>query len=132
MDEQNTAVTAERIAALMASGDLDGMTALYHDDAVVDWPQSGERVVGRENIREMLRSYPGGTPAPTVRAVHSAGDLAVAETLVTYPDGSRWHTAEIFQFRDGKVAYEAAYFGQTFQAPEWRAKWVRSIDKEGP
>ena len=130
MSEQRNRTVAEQLLRLVASGDLDGALALYQDDAVADWPQSGERVVGRKNILAVLRNYPGGTPTGTLRAVRAAGDLAVGETLVTYPDGTRWFTAEIFEFQDGKVARETAYFGQAFEAPEWRAKWVESVSKE--
>jgi hypothetical protein len=130
MTEQDNRTAAEQIVQRIAGGDFNGAAALFHEDAMVDWPQSGERVVGRENIMAVLRDYPGGTPAATLRAVRAAGDLAVVETEVTYPDGSRWYTAEILEFRDGMVAHETDYFGQGFDAPEWRAKWVESVSKE--
>jgi hypothetical protein len=34
---------------------------MYHDDAVLEFPQSGERFVGVENLREWRSNYPAST-----------------------------------------------------------------------
>ena len=130
MDEQQNRTVAENLARAMAAGDVDGLVASYHEDAIVDWPQSGERIVGSANLRAVMRNYPGGVPSPEVRAIRTAGNLVVAEALVTYPDGTRWHTADIFELSGGRIAHETSYFGEAFEAPEWRAQWVESVGRE--
>lgn len=53
----------------------------------------------------------------------SSGHLVVAEASLDY-GGPRYETAFIFEFRDGKIATETAYWSETFEAPQWRAQWV--------
>jgi ketosteroid isomerase-like protein len=127
MDEQGNRAVVERIGDLYAKGDLDGLFDLYHDDVVLDWPQSGERIVGKANCINVFRNYPGGQPKPTTRGIRVSGDLAVGEAIAEYPDGSTWYLTLIFELRDGKVARETDYFSQAFEAPEWRAQWVEKV-----
>jgi ketosteroid isomerase-like protein len=103
---------------------IEIMDELFHDDAVMDWPQSGERVVGAENRRGIYRSFPQ-LPTITPRRMVSDGDLVVAEATLDY-GGPRYQTVFIFELRDGKIARETAYWSESFEAPAWRAKWVET------
>lgn len=109
-----------------ALGDRDWETAagLMHDEYVQEWPQSGERIVGRENALAIDRNYPGGLPAMTFRRTLAAEDLAVMEVGLRYADGSEYLAVSILELRDGKVARETDYFARPFEPPEWRAQWV--------
>jgi hypothetical protein len=127
MDEQGNRAVVEKIVDLTVKGDLDALFELYHEDVVLDWPQSGERIVGKANCINVYRNYPGGQPKPTPRGIRVSGGLAVAEALTQYPDGSVWYWTNIFELRDGKVARETDYFSQAFEAPEWRAQWVQRV-----
>lgn len=89
------------------------------DDVVEIYPQSGERIEGRDRQRAFHEAF-ANPPTFTVRAVRQSGDLAVAEVDEHYPDGSVWNDVFIFQLRDGLVASMTAYFGEPFPAPEWR------------
>ncbi|WP_024820935.1 nuclear transport factor 2 family protein [Arthrobacter sp. 31Y] len=101
---------------------IEVMDELFHDDAVMHWPQSGEVVRGAENRRGIYNAFPK-LPTITPRRLLSSGDLVVAEALLDY-DGPTFETVFIFEFRDGKIARETAYWSEGFEAPEWRSQWV--------
>lgn len=113
----------ERLIATLNAKDVDGMDAVFHEDAVMDWPQSGERVVGGDNRRSVYRAFPG-LPTITTRRIVGSGDLWVAEATLDYGAGSVYKSVFIFELRDGKIARETAYWAEPFEAPEWRAAWV--------
>ncbi len=53
----------------------------------------------------------------------SGGNLVIAEALLDY-GGPQYETVFIFEFRDGRIARETAYWSEAFEAPEWRSQWV--------
>ena len=108
----------ERVMAM----DCDGGHEIYHDDAVLEFPQSQERFVGRENFKAWRRIYPADLEFK-LRRISGRGDLWVTETSIRY-DGGPWHFGcSITQFRGEKVAKETIYVAQGWEAPEWRAPW---------
>jgi SnoaL-like domain len=104
------------------SGDPDVSHAMYHDDAVLEFPQSGERFVGVENLREWRSNYPANT-AVEFREIRGAADLWVAEISISYDGGPGSFGVSILEFRDEKIARESIYVTEAWEAPEWRAKW---------
>jgi len=98
---------------------------IYHEDAVLDYPQSGERTRGRYNIQNQRASQPSNKHF-TVQRIIGSGDLWVTEFVLTY-DGKPSYTVSIMEFRDGKVAHETQYFADPFEAPVWRKQWVERI-----
>ena len=96
--------------------------AIYRDDAVLEFPQSGERFEGVENFREWRSQYPAETSFE-FGEIRGEGDLWVVELTVTYDEGSRNFGVSIHEFRDGKIARETIYVAEGFEAPEWRARW---------
>lgn len=113
-----------RLIACINDRNIEVMDELFHDDAVMDWPQSGEQVVGAENRRGIYQSFPK-LPTITPRRMISDGDLVVAEASLDYGAPVPSKTVFIFEFRDGKIAKETAYWSEPFEAPAWRAKWVK-------
>jgi ketosteroid isomerase-like protein len=101
---------------------IEVMDELFHDDAVMHWPQSGEVVRGAGNRRGIYNAFPQ-LPTITPRRLLSGGNLVVAEALLDY-GGPVYETVFIFEFRDGRIAKETAYWSEAFQAPEWRSQWV--------
>ena len=99
---------------------------IYHEDAVLEYPQSGERTRGRHNIQCQRASQPSKKRF-TVRRIIGGGDLWVTELIVTY-DGKPSHTVSIMEFRGDEVARETQYFADPFVAPAFRAKWVERMD----
>jgi ketosteroid isomerase-like protein len=115
----------ERLIACLNDRKIEVMDDLFHDDATMDWPQSRERVRGAENRRAIYGSFPQ-LPTITPRRMQSAGDLVVLEATLDY-DGPTYKTVFIFEFRDGKIEKETAYWSEAFDPPEWRAQWVESF-----
>jgi hypothetical protein len=89
------------------------------EDVVESYPQSGERIEGRDVQLAFHQAFPN-PPTFIVRNVLRSGDLAIAEVDEHYPDGSVWNDVFIFELRDGLVASMTAYFGEPFPAPDWR------------
>lgn len=98
------------------------MDELFHDDAVMNWPQSREVVRGAANRRGIYNAFPQ-LPTITPHRMHSAGDLVVAEATLDY-GGPTYETVFIFELHDGKIASETAYWSEAFEAPQWRSQWV--------
>ena len=95
---------------------------MYHDDAVVEFPQSGERFAGVENFSQWRSSYPASTSFE-IGEVRGGDDLWVVELVIRYDGGPPNHGVSILQFREGKIARETIYVCEGWEAPEWRAQW---------
>ncbi|MGF6771483.1 ketosteroid isomerase-like protein [Paraburkholderia sp. GAS199] len=109
-----------------AAGDLDAEHAIYDEDAVCDYPQSGERIVGRKNLQALRGHHPDRPSGFDVRRMQGEGDLWVTEYTITY-GGRPALTVSIMEFRNGKVVRETQYFSEPFEAPAWRSGWVQRI-----
>jgi ketosteroid isomerase-like protein len=127
MPEQDAGQIAQAMWNALEADDWDAAGKLMHDDYVQEWPQSGERIVGRDNALAINQNFPGGLPAMKFRRTVASADLAVLEVELTYADGSRYLGVSVLEVRDGKIAKETDYFGQPFPAPEWRAQWVERM-----
>jgi len=106
-----------------AVGDLDAEHAIYADDAICEYPQSGERIVGRSNLQALRGHHPGKPSGFNVRRMVGRDDLWITEYVITY-QGRPAYTVSIMEFHDGKVVHETQYFSDPFEAPEWRRQWV--------
>ena len=118
---------------------------LANTDLVVEYPQSGERIKGKENNLAVLKNYPG-LPNATVKGMHGAedkwvltpswtplritgtGDRYVVEGRLLYPNGDEWNFVDVIELRNDRVAKVTEYFAAPFPAAEWRAKWVEKIE----
>lgn len=127
MTEQDAAATAEGLWARLGAGDWDGAKAFMHEDYVQEWPQSGERIEGPDDALAVNRNFPGGLPSMHIRRTSASGDIVVLEVELRYADGSVYQGVSIMEIRDGKVLTETDYFAQPFDAPQWRAQWVRRM-----
>jgi hypothetical protein len=100
-------------------GETDTEHAIYATDAILEYPQSGERFRGRAKIKAQR----GGHPAKrrfTILRIRGGGDLWVSECIITY-DGVPTYSVSIMEFADDQVTHETQYFADPFQAPAWRA-----------
>jgi ketosteroid isomerase-like protein len=104
--------------------DFNVMDEVFADDAVLEYPQSGERVRGRANIRAVEENY-AGLPRVTVRRKVVVGDVGLVESDLDY-QGKPYQEVSIFEFQDGKIVRLTQYFPEPFEAPESRARWVES------
>jgi hypothetical protein len=99
-----------------AGSDQDIAHEIYHEDAVLEFPQSGERFVGVENFREWRRIYPASL-AFEIREIRGRDDLWIAENLIRYDQGPWNFTVNILDFRETKVARETIYITEGWEAP---------------
>jgi hypothetical protein len=109
-----------------AAGDANVEHDIYADDAICDYPQSGERILGRNNLQALRSHHPGKPSGFNVRRLLGTGDLWITEYTITYL-GRAAYTVSIMEFRDGKVVHETQYFADPFAAPAWRSQWVTKI-----
>jgi SnoaL-like domain len=105
-----------------ARTDPERAHAMYHQDAVLEFPQSGERFVGVENFREWRSNYPAATGFD-FREVRGRDDFWVVELLVSYDDGAPSFGVSILELRGDKIARETIYVTEGWDPPEWRAQW---------
>jgi ketosteroid isomerase-like protein len=119
-DDRRTAV--ERHHAASAVGDMDGVHAIYAENVIVEYPQSGERIVGLANLRALRESYPSRL-AFTISRIVGDGALWVTEYVISY-DGKPVNTVSIMEFDGPVVTRETLYFADPFDPPAWRAEWV--------
>jgi ketosteroid isomerase-like protein len=111
--------------------DYDVSHEIYHDDAVLEFPQSGERFEGVENFKTWRKQYPAALKFHTRRITHRE-DLVVVENLISY-DGKPWtFTVNLLEFRGDKVAHERIYIMEGWEAAEWRAPWRAETPADPP
>jgi hypothetical protein len=114
--------------------DVDYADEIYHDDAVLEFPQSGERFEGAATFTEWRRQYSADVDKMRfrVRRVTVRADLAVVEISATY-DGISWlQGVQLLDFRGDKVARERIYVAEAWEAPEWRAPWRADTPADPP
>ena len=110
-----------------AVGDLNAEHAIYDDHAICDYPQSGERIVGRSNLQALRSHHPGKPSGFNVRRMVGNGDLWITEYTINY-QGRPAYTVSIMEFRDGLVANETQYFADRFDPAPSRAHLVERED----
>jgi ketosteroid isomerase-like protein len=127
VDEQHPAV---RLWEAMEARDWETVGALLADDVIVDWPQSGERIRGREAVIRVNAEYPGEWHV-TVERLLASGDEAVTEARVDWPeDGHVDRAISWFTLREGLVAHIREWWPDPFAAAEWRAGYVERYGRE--
>jgi ketosteroid isomerase-like protein len=114
----------ERLQHLSAEAEYE----LRHADYVMEMPQSGERIRGRDKMRAFQEAYPN-PPTIQPRRVVGSGDVWVVEAHSDYGDGQIFNVAIIVEFRDGKIWRDTRYYAEPFEAPAWRAQWVEPIEE---
>jgi hypothetical protein len=105
--------------------DFDTEHEIYRADAILDYPQSGERIRGRANIQASRTAQPN-LKRFTVRRMLGSGDLWVSELVMTY-DGQPSYVVSIMEFEAGHVVRESQYFGDPFEPGPSRAQWVEPM-----
>jgi len=106
-------------------GDSDTENAIYATDAILDYPQSGERYRGRSKIRAQRDGHPAERHFRILR-IRGGGDLWVSECVITY-DGVPTYSVSVMEFAGDLVTHETQYFADPFKAPAWRAELSEQI-----
>jgi hypothetical protein len=125
MDDRTITAALKRHWDASDANDFEVEHEIYHEDAVLDYPQSGERIRGRRNIQESRFAQPNKKRFE-VRRMIGSGDLRVTEFVLSY-DGKPSYTVSIMEFRDGLVAHETQYFADPFEPGTSRAHLVERM-----
>jgi ketosteroid isomerase-like protein len=127
MNDQEIRAALDRHWTASDGDDFEKEHDIYLEDAVLEYPQSGERIRGRRNI-QITRTQQPSKKSFTVRRIIGSGDLWITEYILTY-DGKPSYTVSIMEFSGDKVARETQYFADPFEASAWRAQWVERISE---
>ena len=122
MNDQTLRAALQRHWDASDANDFEAEHDIYRDDAVLHYPQSGERIRGRRNIQESRFVQPNKKRF-TVQRMIGSGDLWVTEFVLSY-DGKPSYTVSIMEFREGLVAHETQYFADRFDPAPSRAHLV--------
>ena len=126
LGEQEVRAALDQHWAASDANDFETEHDIYLEDAVLEYPQSGERTRGRSNIQNQRASQPNKKRF-SIRRIIGSGELWVTEFILTY-DGKPSYTVSIMEFKGDKVARETQYFADPFIAPAFRAQWVERMD----
>jgi ketosteroid isomerase-like protein len=125
MDDREIRAALDRHWAASDANDFAAEHQIYRDDAVLEYPQSGERIRSRHNIQASRTAQPNSKRF-TVRRILGAGDLWITEFTLTY-DGQPSYVVSIMEFQDGQVARETQYFSDAFAPGPSRAQFVEPM-----
>lgn len=125
MNDNELRERLDRHWAAADANDFDGEHEIYREDAVLEYPQSGERIRGRPNIRASRALQPNSKRF-TVHRIIGTGGLWVTEFILAY-DGQPSYSVSIMEFQDGRVVRETQYFGEPFAPGPSRAHLVEQI-----
>ncbi len=126
MSDDDVLAALRRHWAASDANDFATEHQIYRADAILDYPQSGERIRGRANI-EASRAAQPNTKRFTVRRTLGGGDLWVSELIMTY-DGNPNYVVSIMEFEGVEVVHETQYFTEAFEPGPSRAQWVEQMD----
>ena len=126
MEDNDIRAALNRHWTASDANDFEAEHAIYREDAVLEYPQSGERIRGRRNIQASRVAQPNRKRF-TVRRILGAGDLWVTEFVLAY-DGRPSYSVSVMKFRDGKVARETQYFADPFEPGPSRAHLVERME----
>ena len=125
MDDRTVRAALQRHWDASDAGDFKVEHEIYREDAVLDYPQSGERIRGRHNIRESRTVQPNSKRF-AVRRIVGSGDLWITELVLSY-DGVPSYVVSIMEFHEGRVARETQYFADRFDPGPSRAHLVERM-----
>ena len=126
MEDQEIRTALDRHWAASDANDFETEHQIYRDDAVLEYPQSGERIRGRRNIQASRFAQPNRKRF-SVRRIVGAADLWVTEFVLTY-DARPSYVVSVMEFKDGKVSRETQYFCDPFEPGPSRAQWVERME----
>jgi hypothetical protein len=125
MDDRDIRRTIEAHWTASDENDLEAEHGIYREDALLEYPQSGERIRGRQHIQASRNAQPNAKRFK-VRRIIGAGDIWVTELVLTY-DARPFYVVSIMELLDGEVIRETQYFSNAFEPGPSRAQWVEQI-----
>ena len=125
MQDDDTRAALQRHWAASDADDFAGEHQIYADDAILEYPQSRERIRGRQRIQASRTAQPNRKRF-AVRRILGAGELWISELVLTYDDRPV-HVVSIMEFEGGQVVRETQYFGDPFEPGKSRTEWVERM-----
>jgi hypothetical protein len=122
MDDQDIRAALDAHWAASDKNDFESEHQIYREDAVLEYPQSAERIRGRRNIQASRAAQPN-LKRFAVSRIRGTADLWISEFVLTY-DGKPSYAVSVMEFTDGKVARETQYFADAFEPGASRSQWV--------
>ena len=126
MNDDDVRAALQNHWAASDANDFAAEHQIYREDAVLDYPQSGERIRTRDSIQAARAAQPN-TKRFTVRRIQGGGELWISELVLTY-DADPYYVVSIMEFDAGQVVRETQYFGDPFEPGPSRAQWVERIE----
>ena len=127
LNEMNEQEAHRFLMELFSTLSAEAEYELRHQDYVMEMPQSGESIRGRENMREFQEAYPT-PPSIQLRRVLVREGLWIVEGNNDYGDGQVFDVVLLIELKDGKIWRDRRYYAEPFEAPEWRAQWVERME----
>ena len=124
MDEQKA---SEFLVELFTNLSAEDEYEVRHEDYTMEMPQSGERIRGREKMRQFQEAFPS-PPSIRLRRVVVRDGLWIVEGVNDYGEGRVFNVVLIIELRDGKMFRDTRYHAEPFEAPDWRAQWVERTE----
>jgi hypothetical protein len=125
VDDNGIRAALDRHWAASDASDFELEHQIYKEDAVLEYPQSHERIRGRENIRSSRTAQPDNKRFE-IRRIVGTGTLWVTEFTLTFNERPSY-VVSIMEFEGGKVSRETQYFGNAFDPGPSRAQWVEKM-----
>jgi ketosteroid isomerase-like protein len=126
MDDDDVRAALQNHWVASDANDFAAEHQIYREDAILEYPQSGERIRTRDSIQAARAAQPN-TKRFTVRRIQGGGDLWISELILTY-DADPYYVVSIMEFQAGQVVRETQYFGDPFEPGPSRAQWVERIE----
>ena len=117
------------LAELFSRLSAEAEDQIRHEDYTMEWPQSGERLRGRQKMREFQEAHAGSRPPRRLRRVLVRDGLWVVEGVLDYGGGREVDFVLILELRDGKVFRETRYYADRLEASEDRARWFERMER---
>jgi len=126
MHDEDVRGALQRHWAASDANDFVAEHTIYADHAVLEYPQSGERIRGPRNIQASRMAQPNRKRFKVGRVL-GGGGLWISERILTY-DEQPVYVVSIMEFEGGKVVRETQYFGEPFEPGPSRAQWAERVD----
>jgi SnoaL-like domain len=130
LQEMNEQQARQFLAEMFTNLSAEAEYEIRHEDYVMEMPQSGERIRGRENMRAFQKSFADNSNPPTIqlRRVLVREGLWILEGVNDYGGGRVFTVVAVFELRDGKIWRDTRYYTEPFDAPQWREHLVERME----
>ena len=121
--DQSNREVVERFFAASERGDADVAAALVDDEMVMEWPQSGERFVGRANVLAAMGAVEVKPEFAGQPRLVGSGSLWVLMVPLRYGRDVLQYVA-VLELEGGKIRRATGYWGAPFPAHASRAPFA--------